>query len=114
MLYQDYIHHIKYLKPEIVIMENVYGLAQVKAINMVQEIYKSFEDIGYSVKHSELIAADYGTPQKRRRLFFVAARNLSYFQFPQPTYSEHNNIFGLPLYLGAGDILNELPPAFLS
>lgn len=63
-------------------MENVYDLAQVKAINMVQEIYKSFEDIGYSVKHSELIVADYGTPQKRRRLFFVAARNLSDFQFP--------------------------------
>jgi DNA (cytosine-5)-methyltransferase 1 len=111
-LYQDYIHHINYLKPEIVIMENVYGLAQVKAIDMVQEIYKSFEDIGYSVKHSELIAADYGTPQKRRRLFFVAARNLSYFQFPQPTHSEHNNIFGLPPYLGAGEALKELPEAF--
>ena len=94
-LYQDYIRHIDCLKPEIVIMENVYGLAQVKAIDMIKEIYNSFKKIGYSVKHSELIAADYGTPQKRRRLFFVVAKNLSYFQFPEPTHSEKNNLFGL-------------------
>jgi DNA (cytosine-5)-methyltransferase 1 len=110
-LYQDYIRHIDYLKPEIVIMENVYGLAQVKAIDMIKEIYSSFERIGYTVKHRELVAADYGTPQKRRRLFFVAAKNLSYFQFPEPTHSEENNLFGLSRYVGAGDALGKLPEA---
>jgi DNA (cytosine-5)-methyltransferase 1 len=110
-LYRDYIRHINELKPEIVIMENVYGLAQVKSVNMVEEIYISFDQIGYDVTHRELIAADYGTPQKRRRLFFVAAKNLHYFQYPQPTHCETENLLGLPLYNGAGAILHKLPKA---
>ena len=110
-LYRDYIAHVKSLQPEIVVMENVYGLAQVKSANMIEEIYKSFEEIGYDVTHRELMAADYGTPQKRRRLFFVAAKNLHYFQYPQPTHCESQNLLGLPLYTGAGKALKQLPNA---
>ncbi len=112
-LYRDYIRHIDYLKPEIVIMENVYGLAQVKSANMLAEIYKSFETIGYKVTHRELMAADYGTPQKRRRLFFVAAKKLHYFQFPQPTHCEYDNLLGMPLYVGAGKVFELLPDAVI-
>jgi DNA (cytosine-5)-methyltransferase 1 len=107
-LYRDYINHIKYLNPEIVIMENVYGLAQVKSMNMIQEIYKGFHDIGYDVTCRELMAADYGTPQKRRRLFFVAAKNLIYFQFPNPTHAEDGNLLGLPKYNGAGESFKDI------
>lgn len=109
VLYRDYIKHISELNPEIVVMENVYGLAQVKSANMIDEIYRSFEEIGYDVTHRELMAADYGVPQKRRRLFFVAARDLHYFQYPQPTHCETINLLGLPVYNGAGDALLKLP-----
>ncbi|ASM49795.1 DNA (cytosine-5)-methyltransferase 1 [Pseudoalteromonas espejiana DSM 9414] len=109
VLYRDYIRHVDALKPEIVVMENVYGLAQVKSANMIEEIYKSFHDIGYDVTHRELMAADYGVPQKRRRLFFVAAKNLHYFQYPQPTHCETENLLGLPLYRGAGEAILALP-----
>lgn len=111
VLYRDYIRHIDVLKPEIVVMENVYGLAQVKSANMIEEIYSSFESIGYDVTHRELMAANYGVPQKRRRLFFVAAKNLHYFQYPQPTHCEAVNLLGLPLYRGAGEALTVLPKA---
>ncbi len=110
-LYRDYIRHIQFLKPEIVVMENVYGLAQVKSANMLAEIYHSFEEIGYHVCHKELMAADYGTPQKRRRLIFIAAKNLDLFEFPLPTHSETDNLLGLPLYNGAGRTLEKLPKA---
>lgn len=110
ILYRDYIRHIEELQPEIVIMENVYGLAQVKSANMIEEIYKSFQKIGYKVIHRELMAADYGVPQKRRRLFFVAAKNLHYFQYPIPTHYETENLLGLPIYKGAGEALAALPP----
>lgn len=113
ILYRDYINHINYLKPQIVIMENVYGLAQVKSADMLKEIYNSFEEIGYKVSHKELLAADYGTPQKRRRLFFVAAKNLECFTYPTPQFSEFKNIFGMPLYTGAGQALSILPKAVL-
>lgn len=111
ILYRDYIHHIKVLNPELVIMENVYGLAQVKSANMIGEIYKSFNEIGYDVTHQELMSCDYGTPQKRRRLFFVAAKNLKGFHYPEPSHSERPNLLGLPLYNGAGDTLLKLPNA---
>lgn len=111
VLYRDYIRHVDFLQPGIVVMENVYGLAQVKSANMIEEIYKSFQDIGYEVTHRELMAADYGVPQKRRRLFFVAAKNLHYFQYPDPTHCETENLLGLPLYRGAGEALLKLPKA---
>ena len=113
ILYRDYIKQVDSLKPEIVVMENVYGLAQVKSANMIEEIYKSFEDIGYEVKHRELMSADYGVPQKRRRLFFVAAKNLHYFQYPQPTHCATKNLLNLPLYKGAGEEIMKLPKASL-
>ena len=109
VLYRDYIRHIQFLQPKIVVMENVYGLAQIKGVNMIEEIYKSFHTIGYEVKHQELMAADYGVPQKRRRLFFIAAKNLAGFSFPMPTHSEQENLLGLPLYRGAGASLCALP-----
>ncbi len=111
ILYRDFIRHIDCLEPEVVVMENVYGLAQVKSANMIEEIYRSFDEIGYEVTHRELMAADYGTPQKRRRLFFVAAKNLHYFQYPHPTHCQTYNLLGLPLYNGAGDALKLLPKA---
>ena len=113
ILYRDYIKQVDSLKPEIVVMENVYGLAQVKSANMIEEIYKSFEDIGYEVTHKELMAANYGVPQKRRRLFFVAAKNLHYFQYPQPTHCATENLLDLPLYKGAGEEIIKLPKASL-
>ena len=111
VLYRDYIRQVGALQPQIVVMENVYGLAQVKSANMISEIYKSFENIGYEVTHRELMAADYGVPQKRRRLFFVAAKNLHYFQYPQPTHCETENLLGLPVYTGAGEAILRLPKA---
>lgn len=102
-LYRDYIMHIEALQPEIAVLENVYGLGQVKSTNMIEEIYKSFRNIGYGVAHRELMAADYGTPQKRRRLFFVAAKNIHNFRFPEPTHAENENLLGLPKYNGAGN-----------
>jgi DNA (cytosine-5)-methyltransferase 1 len=108
-LYSDFIRQVRELRPKIVVMENVYGLMQVKSANMLELIYRSFHDIGYQVTHQELLAADYGSPQKRRRVFFVASQDLKGFKFPEPTHCEHPNLLGLPLYVGAGTVLSGLP-----
>jgi DNA (cytosine-5)-methyltransferase 1 len=110
-LYSDFIRQVNSLKPEIVVMENVYGLAQVKSANMIELIYNSYEKIGYEVKHNEMLSADFGTPQKRRRLIFVATRLKNIFQFPDPTHSKIANLLGLPLHNGAGKAILGLPEA---
>lgn len=112
-LYSDFIRLVSNLSPEIVVMENVYGLTQVKSANMLDLIYKSFEEIGYQIKHAELLAADYGTPQKRRRVIFIAAKDISKFYFPEPTHSPYPNLLGLPLYVGAGEAIMHLPKPIL-
>jgi DNA (cytosine-5)-methyltransferase 1 len=108
-LYRHYVEHIHFLSPAMIIMENVYGLSQVKSANMIAEIYNAFEEIGYEITHRELMAADYGTPQKRRRLFFVAANELQGFRFPAPSHCESENLLNLPVYNGAGDSFINLP-----
>ncbi|MEO6832891.1 MAG: DNA (cytosine-5-)-methyltransferase [Chitinophagaceae bacterium] len=108
-LYSDFIGHVASLLPSIVVMENVYGMAQVKSVDMIGLIYKSFSDIGYKVTHRELLAADYGTPQRRRRLIFIASKDLHNYQFPEPTHCESLNLLGLPVYNGAGDAILKLP-----
>ncbi len=108
-LYRDYVKHVKILKPDIIILENVYGLAQVKSANMISKIHRSFEEIGYEVTHRELLSADFGTPQKRRRLFFVAAKELQNFSFSDPTHMESANLLGIPTYNGAGNSFSHLP-----
>jgi DNA (cytosine-5)-methyltransferase 1 len=113
-LYSDFIRQVENLQPKMVVMENVYGLTQVKTANMLELIYKSYRDIGYDVIHQELNSADFGTPQKRRRVFFVAARDLTGFKFPEPTHFEHPNLLGLPLYVGAGEAIKNLPEPIIN
>ena len=108
-LYSDFIRQVSELQPKVVVMENVYGLTQVKSANMLELIYQSFKDIGYNVTHKELMAADFGTPQKRRRVFFVASKDLKKFNFPEPTHCELPNLLGLPTHVGAGEALEKLP-----
>lgn len=108
-LYSDFVRHVDYLRPKLVVMENVYGITQVKSVNMMQVIRKTFGDIGYHISHKELLAADYGTPQMRRRVFFVASLEERGYRFPEPTHSPAPNLLGLPEYIGAGMAISQLP-----
>jgi len=108
-LYRDYIEHISILDPEVVIMENVYGLKQVKSSNVLAEINRAFKKIGYEVTHRELLAADFGTPQMRKRLIFVATKGTNGFAFPVPTHTPEPDMFGTKPYNGAGCSFSHLP-----
>ena len=44
--------------------------------------------LGYTVEHRELVAADYGTPTIRKRLFLIARRDGQPIVWPQPTHNE--------------------------
>lgn len=108
-LYRDYVKHVSILDPEVVVMENVYGMKQVKSSNVLEEIQMAFSKIGYEVKHQELLAADFGTPQMRRRLIFVATKGKNTFKFPTPSHVANADMLGLPRYKGAGESMLHLP-----
>ena len=63
------------LRPKVVVMENVEGLLIGEAWVYVQNIYKQFKRIGYTVKHWLCKGEHMGVPQTRHRVFFIAVRN---------------------------------------
>jgi len=74
-LSKEYIKQVKLLQPKIVLMENVEDMLIRK--NQEGDLYKDiiekeFKDIGYN-SYSKIISMDnYGVPQKRKRVIFLA------------------------------------------
>ena len=82
------------LKPKAVIAENVSGLIKGNAKGYVNEIFKAFDEAGYSTQLFLLNAAYMGVPQKRERCFFVAHRKDLYFPKLRLNFNEPPITFG--------------------
>lgn len=80
-LYYHFLKTADKLKPKVVIMENVEGLLLGEAWKYVQEIYKTFDSVGYTVNHYLLKGESLGIPQKRHRVFFIGVRKDIEFDF---------------------------------
>ncbi len=63
------------LKPRFVLSENVEGLVKGEAKKYVARIHADFERVGYHVGRYLVDMSDMGLPQRRRRVFFIGARN---------------------------------------
>lgn len=115
MLIQDFIRIVRDIQPRFFIMENVRGLLSApirhrphnqRGINYpslqpeelkgaaLNVILAEIEKIGYQVTYKLLQAADYGVPQTRLRVIFLASRDGEKITFPEPIYG--NNKKNLP------------------
>lgn len=74
-------------KPKAFILENVKGLTSIQGGAVLKLIVDELTNVGYKVYYKILEAKDYGTPQLRKRLFFVGIRaDIDVeFEFPIPT-----------------------------
>lgn len=70
-LIEDFQRFVEELLPKAVMMENVPGLRKNKRFKSLCRILKK---LGYIVNHDVLNAADYGVPQRRRRLILLAGK----------------------------------------
>jgi DNA (cytosine-5)-methyltransferase 1 len=73
-LYLAVINLAKVLKPRFVVIENVPGLRHVEGKSFVATINGALEGIGYNAGEHLLRACDFGVPQLRRRMLFLAQR----------------------------------------
>jgi len=74
-LFKEFIKTINVVQPKILVMENVKGLLSMKTPaneNVIDIVEQEFNDIGYNVTYKILNAAEYGVPQKRQRVIFIA------------------------------------------
>lgn len=99
-LYLAVVKCVKRFKPKAFLIENVPGMATLYKGVVKEQIINTFEDLGYRVTVTDkpLIAADYGVPQIRKRMFFVGIREdvvnkIGYkFEFPKPTHNAENYV----------------------
>lgn len=62
------------IRPKVILIENVPGLATLDGGRILSAISRRFDEMGYDADCAELVAAQYGVPQLRWRLAFIAWR----------------------------------------
>lgn len=86
-LLDEYVRVVRETQPEAFILENVQGLTYKTHKVQFERLLKGLGELGYSPQWKVLLAADYGVPQLRRRVFVVGRRDGQRFEFPEPTHS---------------------------
>lgn len=74
-LFREFMRVVAELEPEWVVIENVSGMLQTEQGLFVAAIQEELEQLGYTVSHAVLSAAEFGVPQRRARLFIVGSSN---------------------------------------
>jgi len=90
-------------KPKAILMEQVKGLLSAKgSTGNKGEVFdlfiKDIEAIHYRPKWKVVMAADFGVPQLRQRLFVVATMGRNGFLFPEQTHASMEDSAGLFAY----------------
>lgn len=95
-LLDEYVRVVRDSRPEAFVLENVQGLTYKTHRAQFDRLLKSLGELGYNPQWKVLLAADYGVPQLRRRVFVVGRRDGQAFRFPEATHSgwsEHTRVF---------------------
>ena len=104
-LFREYLRIVKGLKPRWLVMENVAGLTSIADGGIIREIKEGMKSLGYEVDFKILKAEEYGVPQERRRIFFIANRIGAPIEFPAPTHGKD-----LQPLVTIWDAIGDLPP----
>ncbi len=109
-LIYEYLRFIECLQPTYFVMENVPNLKGVNSGKLFRHIQECMIALDYEVNVGSLLAADYGVPQLRRRLFFIGVRKgLGKIEMPKPTHTGTADLFGARLYTTVGEAFHTLP-----
>jgi DNA (cytosine-5)-methyltransferase 1 len=85
-LWRQMLALVEQLEPKAFLLENVPGMMYWKKGEFGATVLEEFGNLGYAVSKQIMLAADYGVPQRRRRLFIVGMLGEEPFEFPEPTH----------------------------
>ena len=108
-----YITIINEVKPKAFVFENVTGLLSAKNSNgekILSLLQEAFKEIGYTINTKVINSADYGIPQRRKRVIIVGLKGKKQFIFPKETHNEDGSK-GLKRYVSVEDALGDLAEA---
>ncbi|HBG7257225.1 DNA cytosine methyltransferase [Clostridioides difficile] len=109
VLFKEYVRVLRIIKPKVFLMENVVGMLTLdngSYIEMIKAEFKQLEDdLGYKFDIFVLDAADYGVPQRRKRVFIYGNKiNMSIIA-PEKTHGEE--LFYKP-FATVGDAIGDI------
>lgn len=104
-LFREYLRIVDGIRPRWLVMENVTGITSIAGGAIVKEIFEGISARGYRVDMKALKAEEFGVPQERRRVFFVATRTDAPILFPDATHGP-----GLAPFVTIWDAIADLPP----
>ncbi len=81
-LYKAMIEAISNLSPRVFVAENVKGLLMARHDAYRHQMEKDFSALGYDISLRLYLAADYGVPQMRERIFIVGVKKEEGFFVP--------------------------------
>ncbi|MFD2111176.1 DNA cytosine methyltransferase [Thiorhodococcus fuscus] len=87
----EFIRCLNEVRPAYFLMENVPGLTLKKARPYFESVLSRLAACGYHINWSVINSADYGVPQKRRRLFILGSRSHRLL-LPTPTHGENTSL----------------------
>lgn len=114
-LLDEYVRVVREARPEAFVLENVQGLTYRTHQAQFERLLDGLRELGYNPQWKVLMAADYGVPQLRRRVFVVGRRDARPFAFPPATHSgwsERDRVIDktkLP-YVTTRQVLSDLLP----
>lgn len=106
----EFVRAVLEARPRAFVCENVSGLEAKRFVAYVKEtIYKPLAPL-YTIVQFSLNAADFGVPQRRRRVFFVGFSDpkvAARFEAPQPTHAHDADLgrSNLPRTMGVREAL---------
>lgn len=108
MLFGEYVRVVSEIKPKYIVLENVEGFVDMQFLgykgitgieykdgSVTPEILKSeLNEIGYETLEPKVLnAADFGVPQRRKRVIFVGyKKGLKPPKYPEPTVTPDNYV----------------------
>lgn len=103
----EFLRFVKDFTPKAIMMENVPGLVED---NRFKKFCREIESLGYIANYGVENAADYGVPQRRRRMILLAGLGQK-IEFAEPTERKTVKDFikGLPKAGKSGDQLHDMP-----
>jgi DNA (cytosine-5)-methyltransferase 1 len=95
-LVETFLSFVEFLRPRIVLMENVPGMLQMEKGKTAGLLLKTLEALGYEARLGILQAGYYGLPQNRWRVFIIASvQGETLPSFPEPTHEfPRTTLFG--------------------
>jgi len=91
-LFKEFVQIVMERQPLFFLMENVEGLRTINSGKTYSGIIECFREIGYQVLGETLNSAEYGVPQRRKRLFIIGSKKSIHKDiFPKPCFRLMNN-----------------------